>query len=238
MVGERVVGSVLRPPILSQPRSRRILEWHASEMGTDTMVSLYDMDSYDMPGVALPTMDEVVADIIRAGFRCVSQSTFGPAEGVRAPSFRCSAASLDVFDLLAVLIPSKVVFTAIARGTGSLSVYIGAYGGDPIEILYVPVALADTVMSKAEGFALLEAWVKTQPYTDAGPISSLSPKSVVNLVHDAWAGTFNTDKIATTADVLDGLSEAIAEFSANWAEWVKARRDPPARTTHFSPTSG
>lgn len=198
------------------------------------LVSLYDMASYDMPGVVLPTMNEVVAEIRRAGFECVPQSTFGPAEGMPSNSFSCSAVSVDVFDLLSVLIPSNVVFTAIARVPGSLSVYIGAYGGEPIEILGVPVALLDTVISKAKGLAVLEAWVKTQPYTDSGPLSSLSPASVVNFVHDAWAGTLNTDKFATTAEERNRLT---AEFPEDWTEWIRTRRDPPRRTTRSLPTS-
>lgn len=218
------VAPLNRRLVVIVPRGVR----HASRMGPDAiLVSLYDMASYDMPGVVVPTMDEVVADITRAGFQCDPQTAFGPAEGKPSTSFVCSAASLDVFDLLSVLVPSRIVFTAIARGTGSLSVYVGLYGGDPLEILEVPLALVDTALSRAEGLSLLEAWVKTRPYTDTDPSSIRWPKVIVALVLDAWAGTLNTKRLAPPAEVLDGLSADIAEDSANWAdaEWVKVRRD-------------
>jgi hypothetical protein len=128
-------------------------------MGSDTIwVTLHDMGPENGPGVVSPTFDEVVAGVVAAGFSCVPRPGHVPDDGLAA-SFGCESASLDVFELLEVLIWSGAVFTLIAPRPAGLSMYTGLYRFEPIEILGAPPALLDAE-SEDDAVALLKKWVK------------------------------------------------------------------------------
>jgi len=199
---------------------------------TDTIrVTLHDMSSENGPGVVSPTFREVAAAVVAEGFSCSLRPGHVPDDGMAA-SFLCTSVELDVFDLLEVLIRSGAVFTLIAPRAGSLSMYLGCYALDPIEILEAPTALLDAE-SDDDAHALLEEWAETQPYTELGnegPPMVYSAKSVVAMLHDAWAGKINREKFVVTAEQLDGYATAVSEFRERWADWVASRRDLQERT--------
>ena len=207
---------------------------------SDTIwLTLHDMNSENGPGVVSPSFHEVTAAVVAAGFSCLPGPGHVPDDGLAA-SFLCTSVELDVFDLLEVLIRSGAVFTLIAPRAGSLSMYLGCYALDPIEILDAPTALLDAE-SDDDAYALLEEWVETQPYSELGnegPSMVYSAKSVVAMLHDAWAGKINREKFVVTAEQLDGYATAVSEFREGWANWVAARRDLVERTPYASPTSG
>ncbi|HUR07458.1 MAG TPA: hypothetical protein VM347_33280 [Nonomuraea sp.] len=192
-------------------------------MGLTTIwMTLHDMSPENGPGIVSPAFDEVIASLGHVGFACATRPGHVPDDGLAA-SFTCTSDSLDVFDLLEVLIWSGAVFTLIAPRAGTVSMYMGCYALDVVEIEGAPLALLDA-KSDDDAYALLNEWVKTQPYTDAEPPVGYSPQSVVVMLHHAWAGKIKRDRFVVTAEQVDGFASAAAEFREGWSDWVAARR--------------
>lgn len=191
-------------------------------------VTLHDMSPENGDSVVSPAFNEVVARLVAAGFACAPRAGHVPDDGLAA-SFMCTSTSADVFDLLEELIWSGAVFTVIAPRAGTLSMYMGCYATDVIEIDGAPLALLDAE-SDDDAYALLEEWVKTQPYTDLGPPVGYSASSVVVMLHHAWAGKIKRERFVVTAEQLDGFASAGVEFREGWPGWVAARRvdSPPS----------
>jgi len=185
-------------------------------------VTLHDMGPENGPGVVSPTFDEVVARVMAAGFACVPRAGHVPHD-VLAASLMCTSDSSDLFDLLEALIWSGAVFTLLAPRGDTLSLYMGCYALDVVEIEGAPEALLGAE-SDDDAYALLGEWVKTQPYTDLGPPVGYSASSVVGMLYYAWAGKIKRERFVVTAEQLDAFASAAAEFREGWPEWVAARR--------------